>query len=53
MDKFSKLEVKILDFINKEFVGTYPRKQKVIQWLKKTLGFTNEEAQQWYVVVFK
>ena len=52
MDKFSKLEVKILDFINKEFVGTYPRKQKVIQWLKKTLGFTNEEAQQWYALWF-
>lgn len=52
MDKFSKLEVKILDFINKEFVGTYPHKEKVIQWLKKTLGFTNEEAQQWYALWF-
>lgn len=52
MNKFSKLEVKILDFINKEFVGTYPHKQKVLQWLKKTLGFTNEEAQQWYALWF-
>ena len=39
MDKFSKVEVKIIDFINKEFVGTYPTKPKVIQWIKKTLGF--------------
>ena len=52
MDKFSKLEVKILDFINKEFVGTYPRKEKVVKWIKSTLGFTNEEAQQWYALWF-
>lgn len=52
MDKFSKVEVKIIDFINKEFVGTYPTKPKVIQWLKKTLGFTNEEAQQWFALWF-
>ena len=52
MDTLSKLEIKILDFINKEFVGTYPRKAKVIQWIKSTLGFTNEEAQQWYALWF-
>ena len=52
MDKFSKLEIKIIDFINKEFVGTYPSKAKVLQWLKTTLGFTNEEAQQWYALWF-
>lgn len=52
MDKLSKTEIKILDFINKEFVGTYPHKEKVIQWLKKTLGFTNEESQQWYALWF-
>ena len=52
MDTLSKLEIKILDFINKEFVGTYPTKAKVIQWIKSTLGFTNEEAQQWYALWF-
>lgn len=52
MDTLSKLEIKILDFINKEFVGTYPPKAKVIQWIKSTLGFTNEEAQQWYALWF-
>jgi len=50
MDKFSKLEIKIIDFINKEFVGTYPSKAKVIKWLKTTLAFTNEEAKQWYAL---
>ena len=52
MDKFSKVEVKILDFINKEFTGVYPTKAKVIHWIKNTLGFTNEEAQQWYALWF-
>ena len=52
MDKFSKVEVKIIDFINKEFEGTYPTKPKVIHWIKKTLGFTNEEAQQWFALWF-
>lgn len=52
MDKFSKVEVKIINFINKEFEGTYPTKPKVIQWIKKTLGFTNEEAQQWFALWF-
>ena len=50
MDKFSKLEIKIIDFINKEFVGTYPSKSKVLRWIKTTLGFTNEESQQWYAL---
>ena len=52
MDKFSKVEVKIIDFINKEFEGTYPTKPFVISWIKKTLGFTNEEAQQWFALWF-
>jgi len=52
MDKFSKIEVKIIDFINKEFSGTYPTKKSVIRWIKDTLGFTNEEAQQWFVLWF-
>ena len=50
MDKFSKLEIKIVDFINKEFEGTFPTKQSVLRFLKTTLGFTNEESQQWYAL---
>ena len=52
MDKLSKSEVKILDFINKEFEGIYPTKSSVIKWIKNTLGFTNEEAQQWFALWF-
>ena len=52
MDKFSKVEVKIIDFINKEFEGTYPTKSSVIKWIINTLGFSNEEAQQWFALWF-
>jgi len=52
MDKFTPYEIKIIDFVNKEFSGIYPTKQSVIKWIKDTLGYTNEEAQHVYALWF-
>ena len=52
MNKFTKAEVKILDIIDKEFGGSYTRKEKIQHWLRNTLGFTSDEAKQWYALWF-
>lgn len=52
MNKFTPYEIKIIDFVNKEFSGTYPSKQSVIRWIKDTLGYTNEEAQHVFALWF-
>ena len=52
MNKFTPYEIKIIDFVNKKFSGTYPTKKSVIRWIKNTLGFTNEESQQVYALWF-
>tara|TARA_B100001769_G_C22112498_1_gene602355 strand:+ start:7406 stop:9271 length:1866 start_codon:yes stop_codon:yes gene_type:complete len=52
MSKFTPYEIKIIDFVNKEFSGIYPTKQSVIKWIKNTLGYTNEEAQQVFALWF-
>jgi hypothetical protein len=52
MSKFTPYEIKIIDFVNKAFSGTYPTKQSVINWIKNTLGYTNEEAQQVFALWF-
>jgi len=52
MSKFTPYEIKIIDFVNKEFSGTYPTKASVIKWIRNTLGYTNEEAQQVFALWF-
>ena len=52
MNKFTPYEIKIIDFVNKKFSGTYPTKQSVIRWIKNTLGYTNEEAQHVFALWF-
>ena len=52
MNKFTKAEIKILDFITKEFGSGYTRKESVLRWLRDILGFTTEESKQWYALWF-
>ena len=52
MSKFTPYEIKIIDFVNKKFSGSYPTKSSVIHWIKKTLGFTNEEAKHVFALWF-